>query len=188
MLHLEKTWKHLLYVWAYLLKNSMILNEKILKSMQEFQKLGNWLTEIEKNALQETLTKYKKNLELQKEFMKSWSNRQKCMQKIYTKPQIQQKSNIVQPKEIIKPKKEVSSLKQNSNNIKKETVQSKQKVEQIKQKEPKKKQKPIKTAQKPVKQKSIKSEQSDSQTKKETNNNQQKQSGNTKPVKKSNWF
>lgn len=179
LLHLEKSGEHLLYVWTYLLKDTMILNEKMLKSIQQFQKLGSWLTEIEKNALEKTLQNYQKNLELQKEFMKSWAARQKCMQKIYpTKPQIQQKPSIIQPKEIVKPKKEISPSKQKLDNLKK----------QPKQEETKQKQEPVKTTQKPVEQENTKSNQSNSQTEKETNNNQQKQSENTKPVKQSNWF
>jgi len=105
LLYLEKSWIHLLSGWLYLLKDVAILNEKMYKSLQEFQNLGSWLNNVEKNALQETLKNYQKNLELQKEFMTSLMDRQNCLKNMSSKPK----------QEITRPKQEITRPKQRSN-------------------------------------------------------------------------
>jgi len=140
LFHFEKLSKHLLFEWAYLLKDSMILNKKMLKSLEQFKNLWSWLTKIEKNALEKTLQNYQKNLELQKELMRSWNNKQKCIKNIYSKPKIQQKTDIILPKTKLKSKNKIiqqkqikTKPKQNITNTNKNISKSKQNIIQQKQ-------------------------------------------------------
>ncbi len=152
LLHLEKSWKYLLSAWTNLLTGSLVLNQKLLKSIQEFQKLGSWLTEIEKNALKKTLKNYQKNLELQKEFMNSWLSRQKCVTKVYnTKPKqetTRPKQKTTKPKqETTKPKQKTTKPKQETTKLKQENTKPKQETTKLKQETTKLKQETTKPKQ-----------------------------------------
>ncbi len=81
--HLLDVSNWLLNNWNKLLKDWFSLNSDLYKVIENINNLWKWLTDIEKNKLTNILLKYKRNIELQKEFLKSEFYKRDCIEKKY---------------------------------------------------------------------------------------------------------